>query len=219
MVLTISAAQKSGVIDAIVTASHCIMGLLFVAAGVVQINDPDPLVWILAYWGGAAAVFTTAVVPKKEISKHVLVFSGVLPAFLLGFSLLGLFRELKKAWIVPPVERGLSFPTFLRRFIEIEEAREALGMLFLCLYLAVAHGTCAKATASQDKSPAEDPVNVDVDCESKLERREPPNQFPSYLTAVIAGAVAVGYAISWIGWKTALSSDAVTVGDHCKGIL
>lgn len=222
MTISAPANKKSDISNAIVTASHCIMGLLFVAAGVVQLNDPDPLLWILAYWGGAAAIFATAIVSNKEVSKGMLIFSGVLPAYLLGFSLLALGQEYKKAWIVREEQHPLGihpYVSLMKRFIEIEETREAVGMLFLCLYLGVAYASCSKASKEQEKIQSEDPMNVDIDCDGKLEKVERASQFPSYITAVVAGAFAVGYAISWVGWKTALSNDAVSVGEHCKGIL
>lgn len=214
--------STTGANNVIITISHCVMGLLFIFAGIVQLNDPDPFVWIFAYWGGAIAVLTTAFSSSKDISKGMVIFSGILPAYLMGFSFLGFTREYKKVWIGEQESdslTGLSYLSFFRKIIEIEEAREAIGMLFLCAYLVIAYISCQKPVPVTEKPYAEDPMNVDSDGDGKLEKTDMFGSISSYTTAIFTAVVAFGYAMSWIGWNSALSNDSVTVGEHCKGIL
>ena len=51
------------------------MGILFLLAGYVNINDPDPLLWITLYLMGALLSFVSMINPNK--------IPSVVPTFLL----------------------------------------------------------------------------------------------------------------------------------------
>lgn len=90
---------------------YVFVALLFACFAVVQYNDPDPLIWILAY-GYAAAVTIPPI-----FGRHTL-WPALGLALYLGwsFTLIG---------------------TVDAHWIEVEEARESLGLLLAALWMGV----------------------------------------------------------------------------------
>jgi len=97
-----------------------IIGLVFVSFALVQLNDPDPALWVLGYLVPAAVAFSY---PHKKTNKTVLIILALV--YLFGAILL--FPSSLSAWISAEEQSkslGMTLPG-------IEEARESMG-LFLC---------------------------------------------------------------------------------------
>ena len=83
--------------------------LLFTLFAVVQLNDPDPIVWISAYLAAAAV----AVPPLR--GRHTVLPLLLLPIYLIWFITLA--------------------DTIGANWIDIESAREAFGLLLCGLWM------------------------------------------------------------------------------------
>jgi hypothetical protein len=106
---------------------NSILALMFLAFAFVQVNDPDPILWILIY--GAMAVFAV-----------MAIFEYYIPAFMyalaIGFVvyLIILFPGMMD-WYRSP-NRSLLFDDLAKmQYYYIEEAREFLGLLICAVTL------------------------------------------------------------------------------------
>jgi hypothetical protein len=98
-----------------------ILGIIFVSFSIMQLNDPDPLVWVPAYLVPAAASF---VFTHKKQNKFI--FPLLAMIYLVGSVLL--FPPSIQEWI--HAEEKASFGMKLPL---IEEARESMGLLICSL--------------------------------------------------------------------------------------
>ena len=98
------------------------LGILFVLFSLVQLNDPDPLFWILAYMIPAIASF---VFTHRKLNQHVLLALAMM--YLIGCIIW--FPPSFQEWIYAEGEAsslGMKLPM-------IEEARESMGLLICSL--------------------------------------------------------------------------------------
>jgi hypothetical protein len=99
---------------------HLLSALLFVAFAAVQLNDPDPLIWVLIY-GAVAAISVLAF-----FRKHYPGVCVVLALLFVGYSI----------WFLPGVQEWLGQKNPAQLFDNvakmehpfIEESREFLGL-------------------------------------------------------------------------------------------
>ena len=100
------------------------LALLFLLFALVQINDPDPLLWILIY-GSMMAISIGAIWYKYPQKLMIVMAAGFLIMTVLYFDGFA-------AWLGSP-DRSLLFDDLAKmQFPYIEEAREFLGLL-ICL--------------------------------------------------------------------------------------
>lgn len=100
-----------------------ILGVIFILFSLVQLNDPDPLLWVLIYMIPAVAAL---VYTHRKQSKYLLI--GLAIIYLIGAVML--FPPSFQEWITAEGEAssiGMKLPM-------IEEARESMG-LFLCFLM------------------------------------------------------------------------------------
>ncbi|MEJ0029759.1 MAG: transmembrane 220 family protein [Bacteroidota bacterium] len=98
--------------------------VLFLLFALVQINDPDPLLWIVVY-GSMMVVSIMAIYNRYPTRYMVVMASGFLIMTILYF-------EGFKTWL-DSSDRSLLFDDLAKmQFPYIEEAREFLGLL-ICL--------------------------------------------------------------------------------------
>lgn len=101
------------------------LGVLFTAFAIVQLNDPDPLLWVLIYLVTAIIAF---LFPHKKTNRWLLLVLGI--SFLTGAVLL--FPPSLGAWLSAEEKSkslGMTLPG-------IEEARESMGLLLCFLVMA-----------------------------------------------------------------------------------
>lgn len=105
-----------------------LLALMFLAFAFVQVNDPDPILWILIY--GAMAVNAVMAMFKVYIPKLLAVLA-------LGFAVYGAFLfPGVRDWYNSP-DRSLLFDDLAKmQYYYIEEAREFLG-LAICVAVCV----------------------------------------------------------------------------------
>lgn len=113
------------------------MGLLFALSALVQLNDPDPLRWVLAYGAVALVAFTA---PLR------------LPGLTETSAVLALLYLLWAGWLVrgglPPVSVEALFGDATMKTEAVELWRESLGLGLMALYLiGVAVWSRAQATS------------------------------------------------------------------------
>jgi len=107
---------------------NTLLALMFMAFAFVQVNDPDPILWILIY--GAMAAISVMAIFEFYVSKLML----VLGVGYLAYSAL-LFPGMK-VWYNSS-DRALLFDDLAKmQFPYIEEAREFLGLMICLLVLA-----------------------------------------------------------------------------------
>ena len=99
-------------------------GIVFLLFALVQINDPDPMLWIMAYMLPAIVAFVN---PSKSIDKKLLL--GLAALYLIGAFIL--FPPSMQDW-VNAEEQARSISMTLPG---IEEARESMGLLLCALAL------------------------------------------------------------------------------------
>ena len=99
-----------------------IFGVLFIFGAIVQYNDPDPLLWIMLYGIAALASFGFA---TNKTPKKVLLGLGAL--FLIGFFM-----------VYPETFEGFEIGKGAIK--NVEEAREAYGLLLIAIVMFVFAG-------------------------------------------------------------------------------
>ena len=104
--------------------ANAIIMLLFIFAGAVQFNDPDPFVWMGIY--GLAAV-----VCGLEIRRPAPVWAPV------ALALIALFWAGTIYYRVRGVSIGSLFAEWEMRDLRIEEAREMYGLAIVGIWMVV----------------------------------------------------------------------------------
>ena len=123
------------------TALNAIMALLFLFAVIVQYNDPDPIRWMAIYGGAALACFWA--------------MRGSVPRWLPGIVLVGSLVWLA-FWaprVMGKVGLGQLFQEAKMKTIEIEEGREAIGLLIVSTWMIVLLVTGARRRSTLPTQP------------------------------------------------------------------
>jgi hypothetical protein len=106
------------------TMANAIMALMFAASVIVQINDPDPIAWMLVY-GGAALISGLEVarrarpIPAAAVGLAALMWAATIPQRVVG--------------TVPFAD---MFGGFEMKNQGIEESREMYGLLLIAIWMA-----------------------------------------------------------------------------------
>jgi hypothetical protein len=107
-----------------------ILALMFLLFAFVQINDPDPIVWILIY-GNMAVLCVLAMFKMRYVYWIIatLILYSVYAAMLVGSTW---------EWLQSP-DRSMLFDDIAKmQNLYIEETRECLGLL-ICISVGVFH--------------------------------------------------------------------------------
>jgi hypothetical protein len=106
---------------------NLILAVMFLAFAFLQINDPDPILWILIY--GAMAV--TCVLAAFRIYSRIAII--LLLVGFLGFSII--YIPAMKEWMAQD-DRSVLFDDLAKmEHLYIEESREFLGLMICVLVL------------------------------------------------------------------------------------
>jgi len=112
-----------------------ILALLFLVFAFVQVNDPDPILWILIY--GNMAVLCVLAMFSMHFKKWIL-GTGVLYLTYAAFLFPGAWE-----WLQSP-DRSLLFDDLAKmQYPYIEETREFLGLV-ICIAALILHFVRAK---------------------------------------------------------------------------
>jgi hypothetical protein len=109
---------------------NLLLALMFLVFAFLQINDPDPIAWILIY-GAMAAVCILAAFRVYYKSVLVLLLIGFA-----GYSLV--FFEGVMVWFSQPDKAVLFDDVMKMEHPYIEESREFLGLL-ICMIVLIIH--------------------------------------------------------------------------------
>jgi len=108
---------------------NLLLALMFVVFAYLQLNDPDPVVWILIY--GAMAVISVlaafSIRPKVVMLVMLLVFFGYSFVYIDGL----------KEWLEQPDKSVLFDDVMKMQYPYIEESREFLGLMICIVVLAI----------------------------------------------------------------------------------
>lgn len=106
---------------------HWFLALMFFLFAVVQLNDPDPLIWLIVY--GSMMVVSLMASFNRYPTKIMIVMSG-------GFLIMSVvYFDGFKEWLGSS-DLSLLFEEWAKmQFAYIEEAREFLGLLVCLLVL------------------------------------------------------------------------------------
>jgi Transmembrane family 220, helix len=107
-----------------------ILALIFLLFAFVQINDPDPILWILIY-GNMAALCVLAMFKIRFVYwlGATIIFYGIYAGLLIGGAM---------EWLQSP-DRSLLFDDIAKmQYPYIEETREFLGLV-ICIAAAIFH--------------------------------------------------------------------------------
>ncbi|HEY3405884.1 MAG TPA: transmembrane 220 family protein [Ohtaekwangia sp.] len=106
-----------------------LLAVMFLLFAFLQLNDPDPVIWILIY--GGMAVFCIMAMfeyyPKKVIIGVLVIFAGYSILYFDGVT----------AWLQSENKSELFDEVAKMRTWYVEEAREFLGLLICVLVLVV----------------------------------------------------------------------------------
>jgi hypothetical protein len=110
-------------------AVNLLLALMFVVFAYLQINDPDPIVWILIY--GSMAVI--CVLAAFRITPRIIM--GVMLLAFIGYSFV--FFDGVKEWFGQPDKSVLFDDVLKMQYPYIEESREFLGLMICVTVLAI----------------------------------------------------------------------------------
>ncbi len=103
---------------------HIFLALMFISFGALQINDPDPLLWILIYLN------MVVLCVMASLKRYYKLWIGITAALYLIYAMFLIPGTLE--WFHSP-DRSLLFDDLAKmQFPYIEETRECLG-LAICL--------------------------------------------------------------------------------------
>ena len=109
-----------------VRCASAVLAALFLLGAAVQVNDPDPVVWVIVY-GAAAALSMAAAAGRRTPTWAPLLLGAI--ALVWGLAL---------AAGVPDVSvYGQMFGAWEMASIAIEDAREASGLFLIGTWMAV----------------------------------------------------------------------------------
>ncbi len=103
---------------------------MFVAFAFVQINDPDPVLWIIIYGIMAVACVLAAFKMYYQIPLIVLLVGYIAYSFV--------FFNGVKEWFAQPDKSILFDDVMKMQYPYIEESREFLG-LWICIVVLIMH--------------------------------------------------------------------------------
>lgn len=106
-----------------------VLAILFLVFAFVQVNDPDPLLWILIY--GAMAVLAILAMFKIYPFKIIL----ALLVIYIGYS--AVFLEGVKEWWQQPDKTALFDDVAKMQYPYVEAAREFLGLMICVIVLVI----------------------------------------------------------------------------------
>jgi hypothetical protein len=106
-----------------------LLALMFLAFAFVQINDPDPIHWILIY--GLMAVTCVLAAFKIYYRLAMVIFLLILIGY--SFVFIGGLRE----WLAQPDQSILFDDVLKMQYVYIEESREFLGLLICDIVLII----------------------------------------------------------------------------------
>lgn len=109
---------------------NLLLAVLFIVFAFIQINDPDPVLWILIY--GAMAVACVLAAFRYFYPK---VLAGMLVLFI-AYSFVSVSGAIK--WLQSDDKHLLFDDLAKMQYLYIEEAREFLGLL-ICVLVVVLH--------------------------------------------------------------------------------
>ncbi|MBT1701815.1 transmembrane 220 family protein [Chryseosolibacter indicus] len=121
-------------------AVNLLLAVMFLVFAFVQINDPDPVVWILAY--GAMAVICILAAFKV----YFRIFMVVLLIAYVGYSLF--FIDGVAQWLAQDNKSILFDDVAKMEYPYVESSREFLGLM-ICIIILVIH-----LVLSRKRSPA-----------------------------------------------------------------
>lgn len=110
--------------SAVLDALTVVMGLVFLFGAVVQYNDPDPVPWIGVYLVSAILSFVSL---RRALPWW-------LPSSVAGVS--AVWAAIIALGVDPEVYRGM-FGQFGMASLDVEEAREALGLVIIAVWMVV----------------------------------------------------------------------------------
>jgi hypothetical protein len=108
---------------------NLLLAVMFLGFAFLQINDPDPLVWILIY--GAMAV----VCVMAAFNRYYKIPMTILVIFYLGYSVI-LIPGVRE-WLAQEDRSALFDDVAKMEHLYIEEAREFLGLMICVAVLAL----------------------------------------------------------------------------------
>ena len=121
-----------------------VLGLAMLVFALLQINDPDPLIWVTYY---AAVACACTIAAYRPLHRAVLLALVAVTAAGVVLTLPGFVD-----WLLNRPTSDLWAPMSASRMY-IEHSRELLGLLIAGGALVAAHRTSAAATAPAPRSP------------------------------------------------------------------
>ena len=108
---------------------NLLLAVMFVAFTFVQLNDPDPVLWILIYGSMAVICILAAfkITPRVVIGAMLIAFVAYSFVFIDGL----------KEWFAQPDKSVLFDDVMKMQYPYIEESREFLGLLICVIVLAI----------------------------------------------------------------------------------
>lgn len=131
-------AHASGRVFGVVNAGF---GVLFLISAALQLNDPDPLRWVLI-WAAAAA----ACLLQRRVTWDWLLAGATCAAALLWAALLA-------PSALPGLELGDLAKKMKAETPQIELGRELLGLLIIAVWMAVLVFLGSRRAASDSRKP------------------------------------------------------------------
>lgn len=188
-------------------AANACMFVMFMAGAAVQLNDPDPEVWILAY-ASAALVCAAAALDMRGHREHVVRGS----AAALGTVIATAITVIRPA-LLGARKYGVSFAAME----QVEEFRELVGLCILAAWLFFVFETCANPH-SADSSAAADPKPL---LQSPLAKRFPSlAPLQASVGTIISVAAPVALGLAWYTWASWLQAGELHgLPEHCTGIM
>ena len=116
-----------------VAGAYCgLSGLFFGACAYAQLNDPDPLFWILGYVVGGPVFCGLTIAANDKPTMATPIISSLVDPFLLGNIVVVMFWSY---FMISKVDFALPMKDLIWSILEFEEGRELAGLMLLLLHV------------------------------------------------------------------------------------
>eukprot|EP00978_Attheya_sp_CCMP212_P018850 scaffold52077_cov52-Attheya_sp.AAC.5 len=197
--------------------AYCVgAAFFFGACAYAQLNDPDPLPWVLGYLGGGVVLNGGVLVHSYSIKndhRSSVLRKGLVTAVLacaVGISGVLLYMQVSlldtiRNSLLTDVEGTPSSAKIMWSILELEEGREMAGLLLLLLHVLRLGAFLRDNTTNHDEESTKKTSSLSLTISSLW----------SLLTTILLTGVLCGAVYLWIYYQPEMN--ARYKSEHCSG--
>ena len=181
----------------VVVSAYCVFsGLFFAVCAYAQLNDPDPIFWILGYVVGGPVMSALTMTFYNTPKVTYKIITSLVDPFLVGNFIVVIFWTY---FMVSKVDYGQPIKDLVWSILEFEEGRELCGLLILLL-----HVIKMKAYLLEATSPSKQAIS-----------KSHGSDMTGVVGTILVASTLSGAVYLWIFYQPEMNERYQTA--HCSG--